>query len=355
MKGVVLCGGQGTGLRPITYTLPKELIPISNKPILFYILDSLLEADISEVGIVINNDDEETFKSFLRQYESLKLTYELIHQSQPLGSADAVAITEDFVKDDDFVVIFGDNFHEVKLAELIDDFYSSNSNCKVLLKEVDEPENYIIAEVEEEQVLSLEEKPKKPKSGLAVTGIYIFDKNIYKACKEIGLSYTGEYEVIDSINWLIVNGYRVTYNISEFLCIDMKTSKDILCANQYILSKMKGIVKGLVNEKSTVTGNVSLAEGSKIYNSIIRGPVIIGNNTIIENSYVGPYTSIMNNVKIIDSQIENSIVLDKCTISRVMNIIDSSIIGENTSIISYNSCKRSNSFILGNGSSLIIY
>lgn len=355
MKGVVLCGGQGNGLSPITHTLPKELIPISNRPILFYILDSLLEANISELGIVISSDNEEIFKSFLKEYKSQKINYEFIYQSQPLGSADAVAITEDFVKDDDFIVIFGDNFYEVKLDEIVDDFYNSNSNCKILLKEVDEPENYIIAEIEEKQVLSLEEKPKKPKSNLAVAGIYIFDKNIFKACKEIGLSYTGEYEIIDGIKWLIVNGYKVTCNISEALWVNMRTSKDILHANQHILSRMKGNIKGLINEKSIITGSVSLAEGSKIYNSIIRGPVIIGTNTIIENSYIGPYTSIMNNVKIIDSQIENSIVLDKCTISRFMNIIDSSIIGENTTIISNNSCKRRNSFVLGNGSSLILY
>ncbi|SCG83242.1 glucose-1-phosphate thymidylyltransferase [Proteiniborus sp. DW1] len=354
MKGIILCGGQGAGLRPITHTIPKELIPVSNRPVLYYILDSLLKADITEIGIVIS-EHEEIFKSYLKEYEKRNLEYEFIYQHQTLGLADTIAITEDFVQDDDFIVIIGDNFYELNLKELIDDFYNSTSNCSIFLHKVEEPESFRIAEVKEKQVLSIEDKPKNPKSNLAVTGIYIFDKNIFKGCKEIRPSWTGEYEISDGIKWLIDNGYKVTYNISRSLWLDLGTPKDILYANQYILSGIKSNIKGLVNEKSIITGNVFLAENSKIYNSIIRGPVIIGSNTIIENSYIGPYTSIMNNVKIIDCQIENSIILDKCFITRVMNIIDSSIIGENTNIVSQNTCKRANSFILGNDSNIILY
>lgn len=351
MKGVILCGGLGTRLHPITYTLPKQLIPISNRPIIYHILDSLLRANITDVGIVVGNEEEE-FKKVLKDYENKNINYEFISQTQPLGLADAVAVTEDYVKDDDFIVILGDNYFELDLSTIIDGFYNSDSNCHILLHEVSEPENFGIAEIKEGEVLDIEEKPKNPKSNLAITGIYIFDKNIFKACKGIVPSWRGEYEITDSIKWLLNNGYKVTYEILETLWLDLGSPKDILCANQHILNKIKTDIKGLVNEKSVITGNVSIAEGAKVYNSIIRGPVIIGSNTIIENSYIGPYTSILNNVKILDSQIENSIILDKCIISRIKKIIDSSIIEKNCIIVSDSSIRKANTFILGRDSKL---
>lgn len=354
MKGVVLCHGKGTELRPITHTFPKELIPISNRPVLYYILDSFLKANINEVAIVIC-EHEESFKSSLKEYDNSNISYEIINQPQILGSADAIAYTEDFIKDDDFIVVIGDAFYDFDLKELIDDFYNSTSNCSILLHKIEEPGSFEIAEVNEKQVIDIEENPKNPKSNLALNGVYIFDKNIFKSCEEIRPSWTGQYEIIECIKWLIDKGYKVTYNISNSLWLDLGTPKDILYANQHILGRVKNKIKGLVNEKSIVTGNVTLAENSKVYNSIIRGPVIIGSNTIIENSYIGPYTSIMNNVKIIDSQIENSIILDKCIISRVVNTIDSSIIGKNTIISSQTSIKRANTFILGNDSNIMLY
>lgn len=354
MKGVILCGGLGTRLRPITYSTPKQLIPVSNRPIIFYILDSLAKANISEIGIIIN-DNEEIFKDVLKDYENKDINLEFIHQLQPLGLADAVATSEEFVKDDDFIVVLGDNFYELNLINVIEDFYSTSSNCSILLYEVTDPQNYGIAEVKEDKVLNVEEKPKNPKTNLAITGIYIFDKNIFKACKEIRPSWRGEYEITDSIKWLLDNAYKVTYNFLESLWVDLGTSKEIIYINQYNLSKIEPYTKGLIDEKSKITGNISLGENSKIFNSIIRGPVIIGNNTIIENSYIGPYTSIMNNVKIVDSQIENSIVLDKCIITKVGNIIDSSIIGSNSTIVSNNSYRKANTFILGKDSNLILY
>lgn len=353
MKGLILCGGLGTRLRPITHTLPKQLIPISNRPVIFYILDSFVRANITEIGIVIN-DNEELFKHTLRQYENKNLSYEYINQPQPLGLADAVALSENFVKEDDFIVILGDNFYELDLNKLIEDFYNSSSNCSILLHEVKEPQNFGIAEIKDDQVIDVEEKPRNPKTNLAITGIYFFDKNIFKGCKEIKPSWRGEYEITDSIKWLLDNGYKVTYNISQSLWLDLGTPKDILHTNQQILSRTKTDIKGLIDEKSIITGNITLGENSKIYNSILRGPIIIGNNTIIENSYVGPYTSILNNVKIMDSQVENSIILDKCIISRISNIIDSSIIEKNSSITSDCSIRKVNTFILGQDSSLIL-
>lgn len=354
MKGVILCGGLGTRLRPITYSMPKQLIPISNRPIIYYILDSLVKADITEIGIVIN-DNEAVFKEVLKDYENKDISYEFIQQSQPLGLADAVAVSEDFVKNDDFIVVLGDNFYELELKGLIRDFYDASSNCGIILHEVDEPQNYGIAEVKEGQVLDVEEKPRNPKTNLAITGIYIFDNNIFRGCKEIGPSWRGEYEITDSIKWLLNNGYKVTYKILESLWIDLGTPREILYTNQYILNKIETNVKGLIDEKCKITGNISVGENSKIYNSIIRGPAIVGNNTIIENSYIGPYSSIMNNVKILDSQIENSIILDKCFISKVSNIIDSSIIERNSTIVSYNSQRKTNTFILGRDSNLLLY
>ena len=354
MKGVILCGGLGTRLRPITYSMPKQLIPIANRPIIFHIIDSLVKANITEIGIVINGK-EDIFKNVLKEYENKDISYEFIYQNEPLGLADAVLASEKFVKDDDFIVILGDNFYEVNLTSLIKDFYHTSSSCSILLYEVEEPHKYGVAEVKEDQVLNLEEKPKNPKTNLAITGIYIFDSNIFKGCKEIGPSWRGEFEITDSINWLLYNGYKVTYKILKSLWIDLGTPGDILYANNYKLSKIKSNINGLIDEKSKTWGNIFVGENSKIYNSIVRGPAIIGNNTIIENSYIGPYTSIMNSVKIIDSQIESSIILDKCLISKVSHVVDSSIVGSNSTITSNNSQKKANSFVLGMDSNLILY
>ncbi|WP_352418518.1 glucose-1-phosphate thymidylyltransferase [Proteiniborus sp.] len=354
MKGVILCGGLGTRLRPITYSIPKQLIPISNRPIIYYILDSLVKAKVNEIGIVIN-DNEDFFKEVLKGYEDKEIKFKFIQQSQPLGLADAVSVSEDFVKDEDFIVVIGDNYYELDLENLISDFYDTSSNCSILLHEVDEPYNYGIAEVKEGQILDVEEKPRNPKTNLAITGIYIFDKNIFKACKEIGPSWRGEYEITDGIKWLLNNSYKVTYNISNSLWMDLGTYNELLHVNQHLLSKVNPNNKGLIDEKSKIVGSISIGDNSKIFNSIIRGPAIIGSNTIIENSYIGPYTSIMNNVKIIDSQIENSIVLDKCSILKISNIIDSSIIERNSTIVSNNSYRKANTFILGKDSNLILY
>lgn len=354
MKGVILCGGLGTRLRPITYSMPKQLIPIANRPIIFYIIDSLVRANITEIGIVIN-DKEDVFKNVLKEYENKDISYEFIHQNEPLGLADAVLASENFVKDDDIILILGDNFYEVSLISLINDFYHTSSSCSIFLHEVEEPQKYGIAEVKGDQVLNVEEKPKKPKTNLAITGIYIFDNNIFKACKEIGPSWRGEYEITDSIKWLLNNSYKITYKKIKSLWIDLGTPEDILYANNYNLSKIKSNIKGLIDEKSKISGNVSIGENSKIYNSIVRGPAIIGNNTIIENAYIGPYTSIMNNVRIIDSQIESSIIIDKCLITKVSHVIDSSIVGSNSTITSNNSQKKANNFILGMDSNIILY
>lgn len=353
MKGLVLCGGLGTRLWPITHSLPKQLIPIANKPVIFYIIDSLAEAGINEIGIVVSKN-EKIFIDALNQYKNYDVTFEFIRQEEPLGLANAVYTAKDFLCQDDFVMVLGDNLYEVDIKSFIDEFNKEPMNCKILLKEVDEPKRFGIANIVDGVLVDLIEKPKNPPSNLAITGVYIFDKNIFNACENIDKSWRNEYEITDAIKWLIDNEYKVCFDILEGWWKDLGKPRDILNANQYKLSHILTKMDGTTDEKSEITGPVLVGQNSKIYNSTIRGPVVIGEDTIIENSYIGPYSSIKNKIRIINCEIENSVILDGCYISNVDKVIDSSIIEQNCIIIKEELHRKVSTFILGKNSKLII-
>jgi len=353
MKGLILCGGLGTRLRPITYSLPKQLIPIANRPVIFYIIDSLVSAGINNIGIVVN-DNEFVFKEMLKEYNNNEVTFEFIRQRKPLGLANAVYLAKDFINQDDFVMILGDNLYEVDIEDFINKFKRDSLNSRILLKEVKEPKRFGIAKTIDGKLVDLIEKPKNPPSNLAITGVYIFDNNIFDACKNIDKSQRGEYEITDAIKWLIDNKYKVGFDILNGWWRDLGKPTDILDANNYKLNHIRNEIKGIIDEKSVVSGKIILGENSKIYNSVIRGPVVIGNNSIIENSYIGPYSSISNQIRIINSEIENSIILDSCYIENIDKVIDSSIIERNCTIINKGFHRKVNSFVLGKNSKVII-
>lgn len=353
MKGLVLCGGLGTRLWPITHSLPKQLIPIANKPVIFYIIDSLAEAGINEIGIVVSKN-EQIFIDALNQYKNYDVTFEFIRQEAPLGLANAVYTAKDFLGQDDFVMVLGDNLYEVDIKSFIDEFNKEPMNCRILLKEVDEPKRFGVANIVDGILVDLIEKPKNPPSNLAITGVYIFDKNISDACMSIDKSWRNEYEITDAIKWLIDNGYKVEFDILEGWWRDLGKPKDILDANHHKLNHISTEMNGIIDEKSELTGSIIVGQNSKIYNSIIRGPAVIGDDTIIENSYIGPYSSISNKIRIINCEIENSIILDGSYISNVINVIDSSIIERNCVIIKEELHRKVNTFVIGKNSKIII-
>ncbi|WP_066497421.1 glucose-1-phosphate thymidylyltransferase [Abyssisolibacter fermentans] len=354
MKALILCGGIGSRLFPITFSLPKQLIPLVNKPLLFYIIDSLIKADINEIGILVN-DNMELFKESLKKYETEKIKLEYIKQEKPIGLANAVSSSREFIKDDDFIMILGDNLYDLDIKLLINEFKLNNSNCNLLLKQVDNPMRFGVAKTNNDYVVDVVEKPKIPTSNLAITGIYIFDKNIFAACENIKPSWRGEYEITDAIRWLIQKGYKVTYKMHEGFWKDLGNPQDVIYGNQYLMKGIMHYINGEIDAKSEISGNIIIGENSRIINSFIKGPVIIGNNTIIKNSYIGPYSSICNNVNIINSKLKNSIILEGCIISNIHTIIDSSIVAQDTIIKKSFKSKQSNKFLLGKNSQVELY
>ncbi|SHH61414.1 glucose-1-phosphate thymidylyltransferase [Sporanaerobacter acetigenes] len=353
MKTLILCGGTGSRLWPVTLSVQKQLIPIANKPILFYIIDSLVEVGIVDIGI-LSNQKEDTFNEALRFYEKReKIKYTYIDQDKPIGLANAVVSAKEFIDNEKFIMILGDNMYKFSLKKFLDKFNSENVNCSILLKEVENPSQFGVADVLNGKIVDLVEKPKNPPSNLAITGIYAFDSSIFKACENIKSSWRGEYEITDAIKWLLDNSYNVTYDILEGDWKDLGTPEDILKEN---MNRLIGIKENVVGEiiSSDISGKIILEENSKIINSIIRGPVSIGDGVMIENSYIGPYTSLGNNVSISNCQIENSIILDESNISDIDSIIDSSIVEKGSVIKKSTQLRKVSSFLLAKNSLVIL-
>lgn len=344
MKGIILCAGAGRRLEPITHTVPKQLIPIANKPLLVYSIEILLKMGIDEIAIVVNEENKSTFENTLSLYFDKEFFY--IIQDEPEGIAHGLLFTEDFVHEDKFILLLGDNSFDDGIEEFIKEFAHSDENCKILLKKVDNPESYGVAYIGEENIVYLEEKPKIAFSNWAITGIYGFDSNIFKACKKIKPSKRGEYEITDAINWLLNNGYNVGYSILESYWKDVGTPVDVITENAHRLSSIDEKLLGEIIE-SQIMGKVVLGKGTAIYNSIIRGPAVIGDNSTIKHSYVGPYTSIGKEVNIDNSIVENSIILDNSMILNVVNTMDYSIVGKGSIITNEKGLKPANRFILG--------
>lgn len=340
MKALVLSGGKGTRLRPLTFTTAKQLIPVANKPILGYVMDQILWANIRDFGIIIAPETGRYVKDYIN---SLGMAINVIYiQQEPLGLAHAVKTAKHFLGEDSFVMYLGDNLigenkdnilDQSKIKRLINKFKIEKLDGLILLKEVENPEVFGVAELDDKgNILSLVEKPKQPRSNLALVGLYIFSHNIHKAIDRIKPSWRNELEITDSIQELLNMGYKVKGEILDSWWLDTGKKDDILTANQIILDEFITLdLKGTIDDKSKIIGRVNTDYGSKIRNTMIRGPVIIGKDSIIEDSFVGPYTSIGNNVKVISSSIEHCIILDNSQIQNIERLEDG-LIGKDAKI-----------------------
>ncbi len=328
MKALVLCGGTGTRLRPITHTMAKQLVPIANKPVLFYGLEAIKEAGIEDVGIVVGETRKEIMQAVGDGSKwGLKVSY--IHQEEPLGLAHAVLVSEDFLKDQSFVMYLGDNLIKDGIKSLVDEFKENKPNSEILLARVSDPRLFGVAQLENGRVVRLVEKPKEPPSDLALVGVYMFDSNIFKAVKAIRPSWREELEITDAIQWLIDNGYEVDPHIIEGWWKDTGRLEDMLEANRIMLETIESSHKGYVDKKSNVLGKVVIEEGAEIIESTIRGPAIIGERARIVNSFIGPFTSVYFDVEIMNSEIEHSIILERSVIKDIPGRIEDSLIGTN--------------------------
>lgn len=349
MKALVLAGGAGTRLRPITHTSAKQLVPVANKPVLFYCLESLVKAGIKDVGIIVGETHLEIKEAIGDGSDfGAKVTY--IEQPDPLGLAHAVKISESFLKNDDFVMFLGDNLIKDGIASLVDDFHKNKPNAQILLAEVQDPQRFGVAQLNgDDKVVKLIEKPKNPPSNLALVGVYMFDKNIFKAVNSIKPSWRKELEITDAIQHLIDTGFNVEPHVIKGWWKDTGKLEDMLEANRMILEDMESCLSGKVDKKSKIIGRVHLEEGSEVKNSVIRGPVIIGKNTTVENSYIGPFSSIYYDCLVENSEIEHSIILEK-SIVRDMHRIEDSLVGKNVTVCKTEQKPKAYRLMLGDNS-----
>jgi glucose-1-phosphate thymidylyltransferase len=346
MKALITSGGRGTRLRPITHTQNKHLIPIANKPILHYAIEAVRDVGIKEIGILVNAGND-SVQNAIGDGEKWGVSITFIPQEAPLGLAHVVKISENFIKADPFIFYLGDNMVVGGIKRFIDRFSSDNCNCHLTLAKVKDPQRFGVPQLEGNQIISIEEKPAKPKSDFAVAGIYIYDQKIFEAVNSIKASERGELEISDAHQYLLEKGYKITYSEITGWWKDTGKPEDLLEANRLVLENLQESTKGKVDNKSRLAGKVILEKGAKIINSNIRGPAIIGKDTVIQDSYIGPFTSILNNCHIQNSEIEFSIIMDYCTLNNVGIRIESSILGSEAEINRAREKPKTHRFIIG--------
>ena len=330
MKAIILSGGKGTRLRPLTYTGAKQLVPVANKPILWYGIESIVAAGIEEIGIIISPETggEVQEKTGNGDRFGAQITY--IRQDEPLGLAHAVKVAQSFLGDSPFVMYLGDNLVQSELNLFIDKFTSKHLDALTLLCEVENPSAFGVARVDETgKVLQLIEKPENPPSNLALVGVYLFSAAIHDAIAKIQPSARGELEITDAIQYLIDRQQAVASFKLKGWWLDTGKKDDLLAANQIILDTcLETTHKGAIDSDSKLSGRVYVGEGSEVVNSMIRGPVTIGKNCKIQNCFIGPYTSVADDTTLIDIDIEHSVILKGATLEGISSRIVDSLVGE---------------------------
>jgi len=350
LKALILSGGSGTRLRPLTYSQQKQLIPVANKPVLFYAIEDVIEAGAQDIGIILGpNKDQviDTVKS--RDWDA---RIEFIYQGVPKGLAHTILVAEKFL-DDDFVMYLGDNILRDGIVRQEERFRSLGSDASVLLTEVEDPQRFGVADLNQDgSIRRLVEKPKVPPSNYALVGVYFFKPVIIDACKAIKPSWRDELEITDAIQWLIEHGYKVDASFVEGWWKDTGKPEDIFEANRLILDDITTRNDGLM-ENSRVMGRVIIEKDAKIERSVIKGPCIIGNRSVISDSYIGPYTSVGDGCRICGTEIEDSIIMDESRIINTGKIVES-LIGRNVRIQECVTLPKGNRLIVGDNSDITL-
>jgi len=331
MKGLIISGGKGTRLYPLTFTSAKQLIPVANKPVLFRVIEAIRDAGVTDIGIVIGDTGPE-IRAAVGDGGRWGVNVTYLPQEAPLGLAHAVKISRDFLSDDRFVMFLGDNVIQGGLRPLLRQFTTSDYNAQIVLTRVAEPQHYGVAELEDGRIKRLVEKPRQPPSNLALVGIYMFDHHVFEAVDAIQPSWRGELEITDAIQYLVDQRYAVFPYVHEGWWIDTGKATDMLAANSLVLQELTPRIEGTVDHNSPIEGQVTIEKDAEIVNSRIRGPAIIGEGTRIVNSFVGPFTSIYHHCLIEHSEIEHCIVLENTRIVDIPARIEDSLIGRNVEV-----------------------
>jgi glucose-1-phosphate thymidylyltransferase len=366
MKGLILAGGSGTRLRPITHTSAKQLVPIANKPILFYGIEAMASVGIKQIAIVIGvGDTGADIKEAVGDGSQFGVKVTYIPQEQPLGLAHAVLIARDYLGEDDFVMYLGDNMLEQDLQHFVDEFHAERerhpelgeeerppASAQILLAHVEDPRQSGVAELDARgEIVRLVEKPENPPSDLALVGVYLFSPAIHEAVASIEPSGRGELEITDAIQWLLDDGQRVRHEILEGWWIDTGKKDPLLDCNRVVLDTLTRRIDGQLDDRSRVDGRVVIEAGAVLENTMVRGPAIIGARTRLVDTYVGPYTSIDADCELIDAEIEHSVVLAESRIVGVHRIHDS-LLGRSVEVVRADVRPKATRLMLGDHSKL---
>jgi glucose-1-phosphate thymidylyltransferase len=353
MKALVLAGGSGTRLRPITHTSAKQLVPVANKPVLFYCLEAIADAGVTDVGIVVG-DTAPAVQDAVGDGSAFGLKVTYIRQSAPLGLAHAVLESADYLGDDDFIMYLGDNFIVGGITALVDEFRASRPDAQILLTRVPDPRGFGVAELDSAgRVIGLEEKPEHPKSDLALVGVYMFTPAVHEGIRQLTPSWRGELEITEAIQWLLDAGRAVSSTVITGYWKDTGNVADMLEVNRMVLESVTAGSHGTVDAESELIGRVMIEEGATVTRSRIVGPALIGPGTTVTDSYVGPFTAIAGDCIISGSEIEYSIVLRGASIRGVRRI-EASLIGHHVEVTPAPNVPRAHRLVLGDHSQVQI-
>jgi glucose-1-phosphate thymidylyltransferase len=349
VKALIPAGGAGTRLRPITHTSAKQLVPVANKPILFYALEAIARAGIVDVGMIVGDTAAEIEHAVGDGSRwGLDVTY--LPQEAPLGLAHCVLMAGTFLGDDDFVMYLGDNLLGEGVTHFVRQFATERAAARILLARVPDPQHFGVAELDDDgRVVRLVEKPTVPPSDLALVGVYLFDKTIHEAVRSITPSWRNELEITDAIQWLIDHGHTVRSQVVTGYWKDTGQLEALLEGNRLVLESMEPCVEGKVDDESRLLGRVVIQPGAEVVKSVIRGPAIIGEGTRVVDSFVGPFTSIYYGCEILRSEIEHSVVLEQ---SRIVDMarIEDSLIGKQVEVVRSRSMPAAHRLMLGDHS-----